>query len=159
MNEEQVRIVKLEPRRAVRFHGFGSSPESAAWEKLEAWAKPRGLLDWSEEHRVFGFDNPIPSPGSPNYGYEFWLTVDPAEVEGEEVEVTELPGGGHRYAVMRCEVKGDDPDVIPAAWKRLVAWHEASPYREARHQWLEEHISVDEPGEDFVLDLYLPIAE
>ncbi len=77
MNELDVRIVRLEPMRVASFHGFGTSPEHEAARKLIAWAKPGSLLDAPNKHRIFGFDNPCPSPGSPNYGYEFWITIEP----------------------------------------------------------------------------------
>jgi len=157
MEQIAVRIVKLEPLRVVSFHGFGPGPEELAWQQLAAWAEPRGLLDYTPAHRIFGFNNPDPTPGSPNYGYEFWLTVGPETQPEEGVKVLDFPGG--LYAVTRCEVKGDPYEVIPSTWQQLVAWREASRYREACHQWLEEHIKVNEPGSAFTLDLYLPIAE
>lgn len=156
MDELNVEIIELEPLRAARFHGFGEQPEDLAWQQLEAWAQPRGLLDFSEAHRVFGFNNPNPAPGSPNYGYEFWLTLS-AEDDAGDAEVVDFDGG--LYAVTRCVVRGDPGEVIPATWQRLVAWCESSPYQSASHQWLERHVASEEPGEAFDLDLYLPIAE
>jgi AraC family transcriptional regulator len=160
MNELEVRIVKLEPMRVASAHAYSEGPEQDALEKLVAWAKPKGLLENPEKHRVFGFNNPDPSPGSPNYGYEFWITIDStvgsdAEPEGE-IKMKEFPGG--LYAVARCEVKEPWKD-IQATWKRLVAWRENSQYQGANHQWLEEHLGPLESSEEFVLDLYLPIAE
>ena len=64
MSELDVRIVKLEPMRVASAHALGESPEHDAIEKLIAWAKPKGLLEDPEKHRVFGFNNPDPSPGS-----------------------------------------------------------------------------------------------
>lgn len=157
MRELTVRIVRLEPARVVSVYGFGEEPEKEAWQKLVAWAEPRGLLDTPDQHRIFGFNNPSPSPGSPNYGYEFWLTIGP-EIEPEgEVETKLFPGG--LYAVTQCEVKGDPYESIPAAWKRLVLRREESRYRSASHQWLEAHVQAGETPEMFTLDLYLPIAE
>jgi len=156
MNENNIRIVQLEPLRVARFHGFGEGPEMLAWQKLEDWAKPRGLLDFTEAHRIFGFNNPNPAPGSPNYGYEFWITVTEAETAGEAVEIVTCPGG--LYAVAQCIVRNPWDD-IPGTWQRLVAWRESSPYKAAEHQWLEKHLRVGVPGHAFDLDLYLPIAE
>ena len=155
MSELQVRIVKLEPMRVASVHAHGASPENDAWEKLIAWAKPKGLLDDSGTHRIFGFNNPDPHPGSPNYGYEFWIAAGPEEKAEGEVTIKEFPGG--LYAVTRCEVRGDAYDVIPQAWKQLAAWGEDSEYRSGTHQWLEEHLAGD--TDEFVLDLHLPIAE
>ena len=156
MSGLEVRIVHLEPMHVASVHGFGESPELQAWEKLIAWAKPRGLLDDVERHRIFGFNNPDPSPGSPNYGYEFWIVVG-SDIEPEgEVRVKEFPGG--LYAVTRCKGVAN----ITKTWHRLGTWCENSKYNHACHQWLEEHIGpadalLDE--NELLLDLYCPIAE
>jgi hypothetical protein len=73
MTELDVRIVKLESMRVASFHGFGTEPEAIAFGKLTAYAQPKGYLDDLEAKSVFGFNNPNPSAGSPNYGYEVWL--------------------------------------------------------------------------------------
>ena len=153
MNDLEVRIVQLEPMRVVSVHALSASPEHDAWEKLVAWAKPRGLMDDLETHRVFGFNNPDPSPGSPNYGYEFWILVGP-EVDLEDgVEIKEFTGG--LYAVTRC--KG--AERIGETWRQLGSWVEDSRYRWAPHQWLEEHISgADAPEGELILDLCFPIS-
>jgi DNA gyrase inhibitor GyrI len=157
---EQVRIVKLEAMRVASAHAYSVSPEQEAWDKLIAWAKPKGLLDDPDTHRIFGFNNPDPSPGSPNYGYEFWIIVGP-EVEPEgEIKIKDFSGG--LYAVARCDVQGNPGEVIPSTWNELIVWGKENNYKRAHHQWLEEHIGpADEPidEEGFVLDLYMPIME
>jgi DNA gyrase inhibitor GyrI len=156
MSELDVRIIKLEPLRVASAHAYSGSPERDAGAKLVAWAEPKGLLEDRKTHRVFGFNNPDPSPGSPNYGYEFWVVVGPdVEPEGE-IKIKDFPGG--LYAVTRCEVKNPWED-IPSTWKRLAAWRENSKYRGAHNQWLEEHLSPLGSSEEFVLDLYMPIVE
>lgn len=157
MDKSNVRIVKLEPIRVASVLGYGAEPENQAWEKLKAWAEPKGLMDL-KEHRIFGFNNPNPTPGSPNYGYEFWITVGP-EVDAEgEVEIKHFPGG--LYAVLYCEVQGRPYVTIPAAWSRLVQWFEASGYQSRGDLCLEEHLETEGMQEgEFDLDLYLPIAE
>ncbi len=155
MSEFQVRIVRLEPIHVASFHGFGTSPEDQAWQKLAAWAKPKGFD--LKGRRIFGFNNPNPTPASPNYGYEFWMTVGPEAPEGE-VEIKDFPGG--LYAVTRCEVNGQPGDAIPACWQKFVLWQENSKYRMGTHQWLEEHIGEDDSLDGpWNLDLYMPIAE
>lgn len=154
MDELKVRIVNLDPMRVACAHGFGESPEGQAWDTLRAWAGPKGLLDDLEAVRFFGFNNPDPSPGSPNYGYDQWITVGPdVEAEGE-MKIIEFSGG--LYAVARCE----GPSNIGTVWKQLVTWREDSKYKKAHHQWLEEFLSpLDARPEEYVFDLYLPIAE
>ena len=75
--DEQVRIVRLEPMRVACASGFGPSPEGEAWDTLIGWAKSQGLLDDLDALRFFGYNNPDPSPGSPNYGYDQWVTAGP----------------------------------------------------------------------------------
>jgi len=50
-------------------------------------------------------------------------------------------------------------DLIGAARKKLVAWREDSKYKCGTHQWLEQSLPMNLPNTEFVLDLYLPIAE
>jgi DNA gyrase inhibitor GyrI len=154
MSELNVNIVDLPPLRVASAHAYGPSPEHAAWEKLVAWAKPQGLLDDPEAHPIYGFNNPDPSPGSPNYGYEFWIVVGPEVEPEDEIKIAQFSGG--RYGVARCETRGDI-DKIGKTWRRLVAWREKSAYGPGHHQWLEKHISgAAEP--DLILDLYIPIT-
>ena len=157
MSDEAVRIVDLPPMRVASVHAFGEEPETRAWERLEAWAEPRGYMEDREAHPIFGFNNPNPSPGSPNYGYEYWMRVGPDEVPEGDVRILDFDGG--LYAVLRCPVEENPGEEIPVAWHKLVAWREQSAYRSGTHQWLEEHLAVEEPGEHFTLDLYLPIVK
>jgi len=154
MSDFQVQIVEMEPMRVAAALGFGTGPEVQAWEKILAFAESKGLD--RETARFFGFNNPNPSPGSPNYGYEQWMTVGP-DVEGEgEVTIKEIPA--RRYAVARC----DGLDTIGRVWGQLVTWFEDSPYKKPPHwhQCLEELLVPPEvPFEEYVFDLYLPIAE
>lgn len=157
MNNQDVRIVNLPPMRVVCINGFGDSPEGMAFEKMKAWAEAHKLLE--KPYRLFGYNNPDPSAGSPNYGYDVWITVDGAVQADGEARIIDFAGG--LYAVTRVEVNNPGAD-IPAAWQQLVKWMEASKYHHARHQWLEEHIGLlgEVGGEQpFTLDLYLPIAE
>jgi DNA gyrase inhibitor GyrI len=151
MNDLDVRIVRLEPMRVLTTYGFGESPEAIAWDTLKAWMKDNGIKP--EEHRFFGFNNPNPSAGSPNYGYEQWITVGP-EVEPEsDMKAKDFEGG--LYAVTRCKL----PDIGPV-WKQLARWRESSKYTYGHHQWLEECVWDPYASfEEIIMDIYLPIAE
>jgi AraC family transcriptional regulator len=157
MSDIDVRVVKLPAMRVVCVNGFGDGPEGKAFDKMRDWAKAHNLPNGP--HRIFGYNNPDPSPGSPNYGYDVWLTVDESVQVDGDARIIEFPGG--LYAVTRIEVKSPWDD-IPSAWQKLVKWMEASKYRHGRHQWLEEHIGLldDTVNElPFTLDLHLPITE
>ncbi|MBE0699586.1 MAG: GyrI-like domain-containing protein [Anaerolineaceae bacterium] len=155
MSEINVRIVNLEPYRVASAYGFGSGPEGIAWKKMIAYVKSKGLERDGQAHRYLGFNNPSPTPGSPNYGYEQWITIGPeTEVEGD-IQIKEFSGG--LYAVTRCQLRS-----IGETWQALAGWREKSQYQSGRHQWLEEVLvpPSDETtiDEDMELDLYLPIA-
>jgi DNA gyrase inhibitor GyrI len=164
VNELTVEILELEPMRIAAAHGFGERPEDESWRKLMAFAKDRGLLDDLAGRRVFGFNNPDPTPGSPNYGYDSWLTVGPEVESGEDI--TMLDFGGGLYAVTHCEGVA----AIGSTWKQLVTWRESSEYSHGSHQWLEEVLnpgdfvtsdgnpSPDEEWAQVRFLLYLPIA-
>lgn len=150
-NKLDVRIVTLEPLHVAAALGFGTEPELKAHETLMAWVRAQHLLDGPVAPRFFGFNNPSPSAGSPEYGYELWVTVPPGVAAEAPVQLKDFPGG--LYAVTRCR----GCQNIMTTWQRLSAWVEQSPYRPAQHQWLEEHVRfIDVPPEEYVLDLYHP---
>ena len=154
MSDLEVRIVHMEPMRVASAHGFGTSPEPEAWSKILAFAESKGLDRGAA--RFFGFNNPSPSPGSPNYGYEQWMTVGPEVGPEGEVIIKEIPA--RTYAVTRCEGLSH----IGEDWQQLVLWFEDSPYKMPPHwhECLEELLTPpDAPYEEYVFDLYLPIVE
>ena len=154
MEELSVRIVRLTPMRVASAYGFGSSPEEQAWQILLDWARADGLLDVEPAPRFFGFNNPSPVPGSPNYGYEQWMTVGPDVAEqrqGDDQGVRRRAVCGHPLREL-----ADDHRYLA----RLATWCEGSPYILSQHQWLEECFTPDAARlEDYVFDLYLPIVE
>lgn len=155
MNKLDVRIVKLEPMRVASAYGFGSAPEGLAHEKMQTFLKAKGLLDgYGTKYRHFGFNNPNPAPGSPNYGYEIWTEIG-SDVEPEgDIRIVDFPGG--LYAVTRFE----NLENIGRVWGELAQWREGSKYREAQHQWLENLLNpLETDFTKYVFDLYLPITE
>ncbi len=150
-----VRIIDLPPMRVASALGYGRHPEDEAVGKIVRFAESIGLRVGGPDYRTFGFNNPDPSPGSPNYGYEIWLAVGPDVEESPPIEIKRVVAG--KYAVMRCVGLGH----IGERWRALSAWVEESPYkRPARGgRWLEEPLS---PGESdrakWVFDLYLEVA-
>jgi len=155
MSDLEVKIVKLEPMRMASAYGFGSSPEEIASKKMNAFLKSRDLLDgYGTKRRHFGFNNPDPAKGSPNYGYEIWTEIE-TDVEPEgDIRIVEFGGG--LYAVTRFE----NLENIGRVWKELVRWREGSKYKPGHHQWLENLLNPrDTDPAKLVFDLYLPITE
>jgi DNA gyrase inhibitor GyrI len=153
VSELNVRIVDMEPMRVAVSHGFGASPEMEAGDKMLAFLEARGLA--FDNVRWYGFNSPNPSPGSPNYGYDVWATIEPGvEAEGD-ITIREVPA--RRYAVARCE----GLENIGEVWKQLVLWFEDSAYEKPAY-WCEclENLLTHPvtPFDRYVFDLYLPVA-
>lgn len=161
MSETNIRIVELEPMHVASVRVISTSPEYDAWQRMKAWAQPRKLLENLKEHPVFGFNNPNPSIGKKEYGYEFWIKIDPTEDYGsnEDIEFKKFKGG--RYAVATSKLKEDiDSDGILKTWKNLVKWVETSEYEMRTDiECLEKAQNPDAGEDDLVLDLYLPLSE
>jgi effector-binding domain-containing protein len=154
MSNLEVTIVQMAPMRVASAHGFGTSPEEEAWSKILAFAEAQGIAP--QDARFFGFNNPNPSPGSPNYGYEQWMTVGPDVGAEGEITIKEIPA--RQYAVTRCEGLSNIGEV----WRQLVLWFEDSPYKKPSHwcECLEELLTPSGTSlEDYVFDLYLPVAQ
>lgn len=149
-----VRIVELPGFKYVSFHAMGTSPEPVALGKLMDWAKPEGLLEDIAKHQIFGFNNPDPKKGVPEYGYEFWIKVDD-DFKAEDVEIKEFPGG--RYAVTTTMLFPVNQDNVIPAWPALVKWTKENGYTMGTHQWLEKALTPFANEKDAMLDLYLPI--
>jgi len=155
MSKIEVRIVNLPPMRVASALGYGEHPEDQAATMITKFARKLGLEPGDAGYRTFGFNNPNPSKGSPNYGYEIWLVVGP-DVEAEDpIEIKDVPGA--KYAVTRFTGLSHIGEV----WRGLVAWFEDSPYTRPPN-WstcLEEIVNPAETDpEAWVFDLYLPIA-
>lgn len=150
----EVRIVDMDPLRVASVLGFGESPETLATQKMQAFMQSKGLR--FEDVRWFGFNNPNPTPGSPNYGYEVWVTVGP-EIEAEgEVVIKEIPA--RKYAVTRFT----GLENIGRVWRDLVLWFEDSAYKKPPywHECLENLlVHPDTPYDRYTFDLYLPITD
>jgi DNA gyrase inhibitor GyrI len=152
MNTSKVRIEKLEPMRVASVRIVSEHPEAAAWQLLREWAEPRGLLKDLQQHPVFGFNNPNPSPDRKDYGYEFWIRVEPDAVSEGPVEVKDVTGG--RFAVMTHR---GCPN--PQAWKRIWQWVQDNGFHWRKTHELERLLDPLAREDEMTSDLYLPIED
>ncbi|UCH32351.1 MAG: effector binding domain-containing protein [Candidatus Bathyarchaeota archaeon] len=163
MKELNVRIVRLESMHVASVRSISKTPEHDAWAKMHAWAEPKGLLENLDKHPVFGFNNPSPSPGRNEYGYEFWIRVDPETQPEGDVKIKEFKGG--LYAVTTCNLKEEleseffEKEGYLESWKNLVDWVKKSKYSYGEHQGLEKAHDPTASEEELILDLYCPIQE
>ena len=149
-----VRIETLRPMRVAWVRVVGRNPEQEAWTRLSAWARSAGLLDDPDAHPVFGFNNPPPVPSTPEYGYEFWVAIDPDTQPPEGIDVKEFEGG--LYAVTSSRVGPD----MPHSWKALLRWVHTSQHtwRRTSHE-LERVVNPLASPDETVVDLCLPLED
>jgi DNA gyrase inhibitor GyrI len=155
MSNFEVRIERLDPMRIASVRVVSETPERDAWSKMREWAEPLKLLEDVEKNPVFGFNNPGPAPGRREYGYEFWIRIDPDIQPKGDIQLREFSGG--LYAVTKCSLLGD-PNILET-WKLLWDWVLESKYEHRKTHELEKPLNPLSPEEDLILDLYLPIEE
>ncbi|MFQ5891838.1 MAG: GyrI-like domain-containing protein [Candidatus Methanofastidiosia archaeon] len=163
MKEFKVRIVELEPMRVASVRAISETPEREAWKKMRKWAEPRGFLEDIKKHPVFGFNNPDPSPDRKEYGYEFWIKVEP-DIESEgEINVKDFEGG--LYAVTTCNLKEElESEFFKEkgyleSWQKITDWVKYSKYKFSNRQWLEKAHDPGASEEELILELYCPIEK
>ena len=154
-DELEVQFIRLQPMRVVSFQAISESPENEAWAKLREWAEPKGYFDDLDKNPIYGFNNPNPSPGKKEYGYEFWLVVSP-DFKSEEVSVKNIPESFN--VVTRCNVEDPVRDITEA-WKKILEWIRKHKIKLAGRCGLEKVIVPSHSGEGFILDIYIPVEE
>jgi len=154
-DELEVQFIRLQPMRVVSFQAISESPENEAWAKLREWAEPKGYFDDLERNPIYGFNNPNPSPGKKEYGYEFWLVVNP-DFKSDEVEVKDVPESFN--VVTRCNVEDPARDITEA-WKKILQWIKKHKIKFAGRCGIEKVIVPSHSGEGFILDIYIPVEE
>ena len=157
MTDLDVRLVRLDPMRVASVRAEGEAPEAEGLTRLRSWAEPKGLLEDTKAHPVFGFNNPSPMPDKTEYGYEFWIRVDPEVESDAEVEVKDFDGG--LYAVTTCKLMGDAHGNVLEVWRNLMEWVQASQYKWRKTHELEGLRDPYASEAEAVLDLYLPVEE
>ena len=70
-----VRVLYIPPCVVASIQYKGESPEEHAGDLLDAFIREVGLYELKPDAKVYGFNNPDPSPDAPTYGYEFWVSI------------------------------------------------------------------------------------
>jgi DNA gyrase inhibitor GyrI len=152
VRDDLVRIVTAGPFRVAVFHAFGAEPEPEAYDKLSAWARPRGLLDEPSSYLLLGRNDPPPPRAGGEYGYRYMLTLpENADIE-QEVTVESLSRS--TYAVVRSGLRD-----MGSRWLALYEWAEGRGYTVSGHG-VEEHLALPdgEAVEALTFDLWLPVG-
>ena len=156
MSELEVRECVLGPMVVASALGFGTEPETEAWNLIREFARQHGLSAESGDHRFFGFNNPGPSPGNPEYGYEQWMTIDPDL--GVEAPLTRKDVPRSLYVATRFVGLQNITDT----WREFLKWFDDRGLERSAgdEPCLEElrNPAASSP-ELWEFDLYLPISE
>ncbi|NHJ05588.1 MAG: ArsR family transcriptional regulator [Candidatus Heimdallarchaeota archaeon] len=150
----RVHYETLPPMRVACFHVISKTPENDASKKMSKWMKENNIFFDSEKHPTFGFDNPRPTQGKEEYGYEFWLKVEDDFEPKDDVKLKDIPS--FYYVVTTCWRLTD----IGRDWMHLDRWIREHDYEIIRDTPCLEraHISgVTE--EELILDLMVPIKK
>ncbi|MHA2100713.1 MAG: AraC family transcriptional regulator [Candidatus Kariarchaeaceae archaeon] len=160
MKNFECKIVELDPMKVVSIRVISKTPEDDAWKKMKSWAEPLGLLNDLEKHPVYGFNNPNPTPGKEEYGYEFWIKIEPDMKIDENIETKQFEGG--LFAVAPSKLIEDiDSDGILKTWKNLITWvNDNEEYEIVKNvPCLEKARNPDVGMDELILDLYEPIRK
>ena len=152
MSDLIVRIEELSPMRIASVCVISAHPENDAWEKLQKWANPLGLLEDCEKHPIFGFDNPRPSANQKVYGYEFWIKIDQDEVPCDDIIIKDFSGG--KYAVTTIQGLPN-----PSVCMQFHKWLQSSPYKWRNTHELEKALIRGVPESEMLFDLYFPVEK
>ena len=149
--EPIVMIVKIDPIRVAVCNRISKSPEKDSYEVLRAWSEPKGLLKDPVKYPLFGRNNPNPSPGKKEYGYDFMLAI-PADMKIDgEMKEGEIPGG--TYAVVRTHF-----ELITDMWIWLYNWTKEKGYKPTGNAYEEHILGVDiEQPMNMLFDLWLQL--
>lgn len=150
--DPKIKVIREMPEMTVAsFVCNGVHPEMAALEKMYIWADKSGIT--SQPHRIFGFNNPDPSKGNPEYGYEVWITVSDGFSSNDAV-IKKIPP--RTYAVL-----GTVLSEIEISWRHFVKWLNLGKYEYGGGNCLEEHLTGREDWGriDMEFDLYMPVRK
>ena len=156
MTQLEAQLIDLESMHVVVATGYGTEPETQAWESILDFAHDQQMDPWDSTHRFFGFNNPDPDPADSEYGYEQWMTVPDNIAAPPPLETKDINGG--QYATLQIH----GLDTIGEAWESLADWCERNGHRidHGREVCLEELLTpLEKPPAEWDMNLYLAVAD
>lgn len=154
----EVMITRKEALRVACARAVGPYKQSAgeAWNKMMAWAGPKGLFGPSTRCIGVGYDNP--STTAPELlRYDACVTVGP-EVDGEgEIVVSELPGGEYATVVH----KGPYEELEKTYMWFYGVWLPQSGREPAMRPGYEVYLNdpTRTPPEELLTEINMPLEE
>lgn len=156
-----IRIINLPRMTFASYCVISETPENDCWKMMNKLIKDFSLQS-KPGFRHFGFNNPDPTPGKTEYGYEMWVVVPEDFKVPEPFVRKDFPGG--LYAALPTYMT-----IIGERWGELFNWAQNNDNYEL--DWdkgnmrgeLEECIdynmfnSNELPDSEKQLDLLLPV--
>lgn len=138
---DNTRIVYIPPATVAASHSLDPEPENAAGAALNRFIVAQRLFERKPDFRVFGFNNPNPTPENDFHGYELWVTI-PEDMEVPAPLVKKKMQGGV-YAA-HCIRMGNFEEWGPF-WQwthdnEVCAYEEREPLSMSGS--LEEHLNA-----------------
>ncbi|MGC9529912.1 MAG: AraC family transcriptional regulator [Candidatus Bipolaricaulaceae bacterium] len=135
-------------RHVGPYNGIGE-----AFEKLFAWAGPRGLARPEAKTLAVYHDDPQDTDPA-KLRSSACLTVPQGTEIGGQVGTMTIPGG--TFAVARAELA---PDQLGEAWAKLMQWIVRSGYQPNDRLCYEVYLNEEKkhPQRKFVLDICQPV--
>jgi AraC family transcriptional regulator len=133
---------------------YDSSSIGPTYDKLCAWAGPKGLILPSAKFIGISWDNPDVTPAD-ECRYDACLTIPVDTSVGEEIGHTIIKGGS--YAVLHCEITNSN---FKDPWDKLFSeWLPKSGLQPDEKPCLEIYHSTSEQNAkgNFIVDLCLPV--
>jgi len=151
----EIRIDNIEPMRVASVRHVGPYEEcEPAWQKLCAWAGPRGLFGPGTKMIGISYDDPEVTPPE-KIRYDACITVDDAIESEGEVIIRMIPGGD--YAVTTH--KGPYTKLIETYSKLYGEWAPQSGRVVKAAACFEIYMNDPEktPPEELLTDIYIPL--
>lgn len=157
LKDTVVRVIKVERQKiayVLQSKGYDMKGICAAYERLFAWAGPRGLM--TPETRIIGMgvDNPGITPKDKCRYYAGITVPDATKAEGV-VGVMDLAEGN--YATARFEGR---PEIIEKAYSYMFGvWLPANGYQPGDAHAFEVYLATPEqdPRGYYVFELSVPV--
>jgi AraC family transcriptional regulator len=156
-DDNEVTVRHLEPVRLAALGHVGPYPEiGPAFQRLHAWAAPRGLLRPGTRFVAVYRDDPTAVPAD-RLRSDAGLSVGPEVEPDGDVRIVELAGGRHAVLLHR----GPYAEIEDAYRRLLGAWLPARGEEPADRPCFDEYLNDPRavPPSDLLTAICLPLAE
>ncbi len=125
-----------------------------AWDKLAAWAAPRGLFVEDAQYLGLSHDDPSLTPPD-KLRYDACVSVGPEVAAEGDIGVTEIPGGEFAVYLHKGPYEGLEMSYSQLYGQWLPASGRAAALRPPHEVYLNHPDST--PPEELLTEIYVPL--